>query len=93
MVLSLTEGDTMYTSRRAPLIVPADVRAFAKDRGLKVGTRGRFSEEVMTAYLAANPDHLKAAMEKAGVEGPKSLKKASVSRREALAEQVAKNVR
>lgn len=92
MVLSLTEGDIMYTSRRSS-IVPAVVRAFAREKGLKVGSRGRFSEEVMTAYLAENPEYLKAAMEKEGVEGPKSLKKASVARRAALAEKVASSLR
>lgn len=33
---------------------PADVRAWARENGLTVGTRGRFSPEVRDAYNKAN---------------------------------------
>lgn len=92
MVLSLTEGDTVYQSRRSAL-VPAEIRKFAMEKGIKVGVRGRFSKDLISTYLASDPAKLEKLLDAAGVERPKSLRKASESRRKALAAQVAGSLR
>lgn len=78
-----------YTSRKSAALSPAAVRAFAREKGLTVGNRGRFSATVVAAYLASDPQTLATLADQFGVKRPKDVKKASAKSRQALAETVA----
>jgi hypothetical protein len=82
----------VYTSRKSSL-VPSEVRAFARENGLTVGSRGRFSPQVVAAFLAAHPVLLTTVLDDMGVDRPKDVKKASPKRRLDLATTVAPSLR
>jgi hypothetical protein len=88
----MSAAPTVYTSRKSRL-VPAEVRAFARENGLTVGSRGRFSPQVVAAFLSAHPALLTQVLDDLGVKRPKSVKGASAKRREALAAEVAPSLR
>lgn len=48
--------------------VAAEARAFAREQGIEVGTRGRLSREAFTAYFLAQPKRAREVAKALGVE-------------------------
>lgn len=52
------------------MINASDIRAWARENDIPVGTRGRLAPELKTAYFRANPATARAVAHEAGIEVP-----------------------
>lgn len=69
-------------------VIAAEARAFARDNGIPVGTRGRLSQEAFVSYFLSRPQRARQVAKAAGL--PVSLR-GRISRQ--TVEQVAEFVR